>query len=137
MNDYQKNQCLELTDRMLKRKICSPFYESVAKFRDLVPQYFEIIKYPMDLTTIKTNLENNVYPTIDDWAKDVELIWSNALKYNGEDTVIAKMAIEMRQWFRRRYETISRSINDIWVFDLIKASKKLEYISRHPLEKFS
>lgn len=44
--------------------------------------YLDVIKRPMDLGTVKRNLEQKVYRTFEQFAADVNLVWSNAMKYN-------------------------------------------------------
>lgn len=44
--------------------------------------YPSIVKHPMDLGTIKFNLESNKYATLDEAAADVRLVWSNCMLYN-------------------------------------------------------
>ncbi|NMR95732.1 hypothetical protein HKB01_00325, partial [Vibrio parahaemolyticus] len=44
--------------------------------------YCDIIKQPMDLGTVKSNLSKNVYATPADFASDVRLTFNNALAYN-------------------------------------------------------
>ena len=41
-----------------------------------------IIKKPMDLNTAKKNLNNNVYETVEDCLRDIDLIWQNCKMYN-------------------------------------------------------
>ena len=52
-----------------------------------LPDYNEIVKRPMDLGTIKKNLEANKYNTPDIFKRDVCLVFLNAMLYNpeGED----------------------------------------------------
>lgn len=38
-----------------------------------VPDYYTVIKNPMDLSTMETKLENNQYDTVDDMVKDAQL----------------------------------------------------------------
>lgn len=57
-----------------------PFLRPVQKRE--APNYFDIIKNPMDLTTMTKKLKNLQYNNKDDFAADLELIWSNCLTYN-------------------------------------------------------
>ena len=41
--------------------------------------YHEIIKRPMDLSTVNTNLTSGAYKTVAQFLVDVDLIWSNAV----------------------------------------------------------
>lgn len=46
-----------------------------------------IIKKPMDLGTVKKNLNNNIYETVEDCLRDIDLIWQNCRTYNKENSV--------------------------------------------------
>ncbi len=46
-----------------------------------------IIKKPMDLGTVKKNLNNNLYETVEDCLKDIDLIWTNCKTYNKDNSV--------------------------------------------------
>lgn len=41
----------------------------------------------MDLNTVKKNLANNSYETVESCLADIELIWDNCKAYNNSDTV--------------------------------------------------
>ena len=52
--------------------------------------YFDIIKNPMDLGTVKKNLKANKYKFVEEFLADIELIWDNCKAYNAEGSVISK-----------------------------------------------
>ncbi len=41
-----------------------------------------VVKKPMDLGTVKKNLNNNQYETVEDCLADIQLIWDNCKIYN-------------------------------------------------------
>jgi len=47
-----------------------------------VPDYYEIIKSPMDLSTMMTKIDLHKYHTVQQFQQDIELICCNALEYN-------------------------------------------------------
>eukprot|EP00644_Phytophthora_capsici_P018256 jgi/Phyca11/127367/e_gw1.68.213.1 len=47
-----------------------------------IPDYFDIIKCPMDLGTIKKRLENEHYNSVEAFAGDVRLVFENCIAYN-------------------------------------------------------
>uniref|UniRef100_K3WHP0 Bromo domain-containing protein n=1 Tax=Globisporangium ultimum (strain ATCC 200006 / CBS 805.95 / DAOM BR144) TaxID=431595 RepID=K3WHP0_GLOUD len=51
---------------------------------NVVKDYYQIIKQPMDLGTIKTKIDTQQYDSMRDFIKDLELIVSNSKVYNGE-----------------------------------------------------
>ncbi|XP_041867778.1 ATPase family AAA domain-containing protein 2-like isoform X2 [Melanotaenia boesemani] len=47
-----------------------------------VTDYFMVIKKPMDLSTLLTNIDEHQYITVSEFMSDADLIWQNALEYN-------------------------------------------------------
>lgn len=132
MNEFEKKKCLELTNKMHKMDLCRPFKDKVDPVRDGAPDYFQIVKRPMDLTTIRKKLNNNDYKSIDAWATDVNQVWINAKLYNNEGTLIYVMAQEMEIWFGRKFESMPRNKDEEWMEMLRKSTKKLFDLSTHP-----
>lgn len=61
-----------------------------------VPDYSEVVKHPMDLSTMKSKIDNFEYSSIDDFEKDFNLMISNCLAYNAKDTIFYKAGLRMR-----------------------------------------
>lgn len=47
-----------------------------------VPDYLMVIKKPMDLSTLLTNIDQHKYVTVGEFMADADFIWKNALEYN-------------------------------------------------------
>jgi len=58
---------------------------------DVAPDYYEIIKEPMDLKTMKENVDRGHYD-VQKFVDDVERMFKNCRVYNKKDTVYYKMA---------------------------------------------
>ncbi|MEQ2162172.1 hypothetical protein GOODEAATRI_017102 [Goodea atripinnis] len=57
----------------------------VCKYRHVytqVPDYADVIKKPMDLSTVLSRIDLHQYGTVKEFLQDVDLIWQNALEYN-------------------------------------------------------
>uniref|UniRef100_A0A3B3HWD7 ATPase family AAA domain-containing protein 2 n=1 Tax=Oryzias latipes TaxID=8090 RepID=A0A3B3HWD7_ORYLA len=65
-----------------------------------VSDYLEVIRQPMDLSTIMTKIDTHRYLTVKDFLVDVDLICSNALEYNPDkdpgDKVIRHRACSLK-----------------------------------------
>ncbi len=48
----------------------------------IYPIYNQIIKNPMDLGTIKQNIDQGSYVDKDDLIRDIQLVWNNAKTFN-------------------------------------------------------
>ena len=56
------------------------------------PDYYDIIKRPIDLEKISSKIRNNVYENMEDAVADFSLVFDNAAKYNEPDSQIYKDA---------------------------------------------
>ncbi|KAH9643153.1 hypothetical protein HF086_010605 [Spodoptera exigua] len=57
------------------------------------PDYYELIKNPIDMEKIAHKLKNNVYGSVNELASDFILMFDNACKYNEPDSQIYKDAL--------------------------------------------
>lgn len=73
-----------------------PFYNPVDAEELGLYDYTDIIKQPMDLTTVKNKMENREYSTPQEFATDVRLIFTNCYKYNPPDHDVVKMARKLQ-----------------------------------------
>ncbi|KAL2813491.1 hypothetical protein BDW59DRAFT_30758 [Aspergillus cavernicola] len=62
------------------------------------PDYYAVIKHPMDLGTMTKKLKAIQYKSKQDFVDDVNLIWSNCFKYNtNQEHFLRKHAIYMKK----------------------------------------
>ena len=73
-----------------------PFRKPVSKSE--APNYTDIIKTPMDLSLLERNVEDGKYKSIDDFEKDLRLIFTNCYTYNNPESVYTKSARELEQF---------------------------------------
>lgn len=64
--------------------------------------YFDIIKKPMDLGTVKQKMDSRAYKTAAEFAADVRLIFTNCYKYNPPDHDVVAMARKLQDVFEMR-----------------------------------
>ncbi|XP_075922397.1 bromodomain-containing protein 8 isoform X1 [Petromyzon marinus] len=64
---------------------------------DIAPGYHSIVHRPMDLSTIKKNIENGAIRTTAEFQRDVMLMFQNAIMYNSSDHDVFHMAVEMQR----------------------------------------
>jgi ATP-dependent 26S proteasome regulatory subunit len=57
-----------------------PFFHAVDE--EAVPDYYKIIKHPMDLDQISENIDEGVYTSIESFNRDMKLICTNAKTFN-------------------------------------------------------
>jgi hypothetical protein len=101
------------------------FTEPVDPERDGAPGYFDIVKRPMDLTTVRQRLQNNEYLTVFDWKEDVLLTFSNAMRYNRKGSPIFRMAAELQNLFRDLIQPVVDDDSTTWRNELSQFHKDL------------
>lgn len=62
---------------------------------------------PMDLLTIKTNLDNNKYLDPDDFTEDVRLVWTNAFQYFTKGSLVYQYAQTLSDEFELKLRSIT------------------------------
>ncbi|MBN3324210.1 BRD4 protein, partial [Atractosteus spatula] len=80
-----------------------PFYKPVDVEALGLHDYHDIIKHPMDLSTIKSKLESRQYRDAQEFAADVRLMFSNCYKYNPPDHEVVAMARKLQDVFEMRF----------------------------------
>ncbi|KAK9684277.1 hypothetical protein RND81_10G198400 [Saponaria officinalis] len=102
--------CSELLNRLLTHKFGWVFKEPVDTVKLNIPDYFNVIKHPMDYTTIKTKLASGEYTSPLGFASDVRLTFSNAMTYNPPKNDVHIMAQAMSKYFEQRWKNIEKKI---------------------------
>ncbi|XP_037575601.1 bromodomain-containing protein 8 isoform X6 [Dermacentor silvarum] len=64
---------------------------------EMAPGYHSIVYRPMDLLTIKKNIESGYIKTTLEFQRDMMLMFQNAIMYNSSDHDVFQMAIEMQK----------------------------------------
>ncbi|XP_012883734.1 PREDICTED: bromodomain-containing protein 4 [Dipodomys ordii] len=73
-----------------------PFYKPVDVEALGLHDYCDIIKHPMDMSTIKSKLESREYRDAQEFGADVRLMFSNCYKYNPPDHEVVAMARKLQ-----------------------------------------
>lgn len=90
------NELRRFLNHIQNHKQAWPFMYPVNK--DEVPDYYNVIESPMDLSTIEERLEHDKYATPKDLVDDIKLIFSNCRRYNDATTVYAKCAAKLEKY---------------------------------------
>ncbi|KAI0103333.1 histone acetyltransferase GCN5 [Nemania sp. FL0031] len=85
-----------LVYQLQNHKQAWPFQHPVNK--DEVPDYYNVITSPMDLSTIEERVLQDKYDSPKELVADVILMCSNCRKYNDESTVYAKCAVRLEKY---------------------------------------
>ena len=85
---------------MTDKRNMNMFNDPVDPIKLNVPQYFEIITTPMDLGTVKGKLRGGHYQSLQSCFSDIELVFTNAMRFNSSDHVVHRWARELLLEFR-------------------------------------
>ncbi|KAM9109112.1 bromodomain testis-specific protein [Megaptera novaeangliae] len=105
----QLRHCNEILKEMLAKKHLSyawPFYNPVDVNALGLHNYYDIVKNPMDLGTIKAKMDNQVYKNAYEFAADVRLMFMNCYKYNPPDHEVVTMARMLQEVFEMHFAKI-------------------------------
>ncbi|XP_056259309.1 bromodomain-containing protein 3-like isoform X2 [Seriola aureovittata] len=102
----QLKYCSEILKEMLSKKhtvYAWPFYKPVDAEALQLHDYHDIIKYPMDLSTVKKKMDGGEYRDAQGFAADVRLIFSNCYKYNPLHHDVVTKARKLQGVFEKRF----------------------------------
>ena len=91
-------RCKAALDLIKSNPLAGPFLAPVDSVALGIPDYFDIIKEPMDLGTISSKLSSGQYSCQTDFEADLVLVWNNALSYNSPNSPVHKMALELKDY---------------------------------------
>uniref|UniRef100_A0A669DJJ7 Bromodomain adjacent to zinc finger domain protein 1A n=1 Tax=Oreochromis niloticus TaxID=8128 RepID=A0A669DJJ7_ORENI len=94
---HELSACEQLTVELVRHEDSWPFMKLVS--RTQVPDYYDIIKKPIALNTIREKVNNCEYQTAGEYISDVELMFSNCLQYNPRHTNEAKAGHRLQRFF--------------------------------------
>ncbi|GAB0097679.1 polybromo [Sergentomyia squamirostris] len=142
-----------LTPKIIKsggRKIITPldnklkqFYDSIREYRESkanrllsavfmklpsksdYPDYYDIIKNPIDMEKIANKMKHQVYDSVDEMGADFLLMFENACKYNEPDSQIYKDALTLQQICLQTKQCLNRDGSEETVPDVPQAVQEL------------
>ncbi|KAF6161373.1 hypothetical protein GIB67_009252 [Kingdonia uniflora] len=103
-------QCETLLKRLMGQKFAHLFNIPVDPVKLLIPDYFTIIKHPMDLGTVMTKIVSGVYSSPLGFVEDVRLTFSNAITYNPAGHEVHIIAKQLSEFFETRWKAIEKKL---------------------------
>ncbi|KAM9820206.1 bromodomain-containing protein 3-like [Neosynchiropus ocellatus] len=101
--------CGDILTELLSSKYAAfawPFYKPVDTELLELHDYHDIIKHPMDLSTVKNKMSRGEYQDSQAFATDVRLIFSNCYKYNPPSHEVVSMAKRLQGVFERKFAKV-------------------------------
>ncbi|KAG7550607.1 NET domain [Arabidopsis thaliana x Arabidopsis arenosa] len=104
-------QCEALLKRLMSHQYGWVFNTPVDVVKLNILDYFNVIKHPMDLGTVKNKLTSGTYSCPSEFAADVRLTFSNAMTYNPPGNDVFVMADTLRKFFEVRWKTLEKKLS--------------------------
>lgn len=109
--------CGSVLKELMSKKYSSfnyPFLEPVDPVAMNIPTYFDYVKHPMDLGTMQNKLSNWEYQSLEDFEKDIKLVFSNCYAFNPDGTIVNMMGHRLEEVFNSKWadRPIFTSYND-------------------------
>ncbi|ORX57887.1 Bromodomain-domain-containing protein [Piromyces finnis] len=95
----ESSVCSMIIKTMERQPNAIPFLKPVDPVALNIPDYFNVIKTPMDFSTILKKLKKGEYPTMNEFVDDVDLVFKNCMTYNPPNNPVHKMGQEMKDFF--------------------------------------
>ncbi|WJX33182.1 hypothetical protein P8452_21418 [Trifolium repens] len=106
-------QCENLLNRLMSHQYGWVFNAPVDIVKLNIPDYFTVIKHPMDLGTVKSKLTSGKYSSPIAFAADVRLTFSNAMTYNPPGNDVHGIAATLMKAFETKWKSIEKKIPNI------------------------
>ncbi|KAG9334932.1 hypothetical protein JZ751_006254 [Albula glossodonta] len=98
-----RRTCERLLLRVYCNELSADFQEPVSS--SIMPEYYEVIKTPMDLSMVKAKLEakrSAGYGSLEEFVSDVRLIFRNCAEFNEADTEVAAAGKNLEVYFEEQ-----------------------------------
>ncbi|KAK4081787.1 uncharacterized protein Triagg1_2528 [Trichoderma aggressivum f. europaeum] len=107
--------CADLLNRMLSgpgfwTRLVGPFREPVDPVEDGVPDYFDKVKKPMDLSTVKQRMDQKQYTTEEEFLVDVRQIFDNCFTYWKKGDPMWAAGERLQRTFEEKYSHMNKWI---------------------------
>ncbi|KAK8886009.1 hypothetical protein M9Y10_041468 [Tritrichomonas musculus] len=137
MGDNLPPQCLKITTDFIDDKLSLLFKDPFHPDKEIQDEYYSIIKKPMDLSTVMRKLKENAYISIGDWSDDMNLIFDNAIKYNGESSLVGSIALYLKQKFEKKKKSIENLNSRNYEDQIIAYTRELNQTLLKPPDSLS
>jgi len=97
LNQQDNDDLLKLIKQIQSHKSAWPFMEPVDPHE--APDYYNVVKEPMDLNCIGKNVTNKKYKTLTEFIRDMIKVFDNCRYYNPRESQFYKCAEILEQFF--------------------------------------
>lgn len=100
------DKCLPLVKRLIDHDHGWVFKDPVDPLELGIPEYFDVVKRPMDLMLVVRNLNEGGYNDVASFERDTKLVFENAILFNGEESDVGAMARELLNIFAQDLKSL-------------------------------
>ena len=100
------HKCMPVVEALIDDQFGWVFHDPVDPVALGLPDYFDVVKNPMHLSLVKKKLESAIYGDMELFARDVRLVFENAILYNGEASEVGELAQTMLHKFDLLYREV-------------------------------
>lgn len=91
-------------------RLVGPFREPVVPSEDGVPDYFDKVKKPMDLSTMKAKMDRREYADEGEFLADMRQIFDNCFTYWKKGTPMHAAGEKLQKTFEDKYSAMNKWI---------------------------
>lgn len=107
-----REDILRIISKIMSRKDSEMFKDAVDWEELGLTDYPEIIKKPMHLRLVKSNVENGVYKNAFEAAADMRLVFSNAMTYNDPSSKVYATAKAIAEYWETNWAMTAAGSED-------------------------
>ena len=96
----------QILQRLGKHRLAYFFALPVDPVALNLPTYFDVVKQPMDFSTIRKKIEQEAYQEPREFEADVRLIFENCRLFNAPGTMVVKAADDIEQVFNKEWNKL-------------------------------
>jgi bromodomain-containing factor 1 len=117
---YESKEIIKILKNVVRTANGKNFRKSVrALWPNFADAYYAKIPHPVDLATMENNLKEEKYPSMDDFKAEVDLLYENAVTFNGENHEVTASAKVVRDAILSKMASIPPEAREV-----AKAPKK-------------
>lgn len=131
MNEVNKLKCNRVLKKLWGLQESEPFRTPVDAVSLGIPQYYQVIKRPMDLAAIQKKYDNNQYNTVWELERDIRQIFWNCYGFNDHESWVAKQCQAMEKFFNQVWSAEFAISNALKGEDKRIASKVVNKLTLH------
>ncbi|WOL10419.1 transcription factor GTE9-like [Canna indica] len=136
MDSNKTRQCANALKVLMNHPVGWVFNQPVDPVKLQIPDYFSIISHPMDLGTVKHKLASKQYSSTGQFAADVRLTFSNAMRYNPPGNEVHVMAKELNNIFNSKWKLLEakckKDSTDSSLQSVTSTEKKKQVLQEKP-----